>query len=224
MTHLLSWNGRPGLEPSLEHANREQNVCVVRPDAGPCDRDATLERPAPRVGSRRMKWTRVVGLGSGVALLARAAVGAPPDSVRMVGEEAACPSPAQVVTVLRRLLPRMKVTAEPGSAGTEDATIVDEGSQYRVTIAGQERSFIDAARQCAERARHAAVFVALVLDPPTIPEPSEPAPPAPPAPVAATPVPPDAERPALRSPAPQPAPLVDLTLGPTFQVAPAEGD
>jgi hypothetical protein len=63
------------------------------------------------------------------------------------------------------MLPRTKITLDQGSKGAPEATISDQGVQFRVTIAGQERSFDDAARQCAERARHAAVFLALVLDP-----------------------------------------------------------
>ena len=166
-----------------------------------------------------MKWTRAIGFGAGVVLLAPAAGAAPPPSVRMVGEEASCPTPAQVVTVLRRLLPRTKVTAESGQPAREDAAIADEGAQYRVTIAGQERSFVDGARQCAERARHAAVFVALVLDPPMIPEPSEPSP----APSSAPPAAPVPERPAAASRAPQLFPPVDLTFGAIVQAAPAAG-
>ena len=174
-----------------------------------------------------MKQSRAICLGpgavllAGVVLLAAAAGAAAPPSVRMVGDDAACPSPAQVVTVLRRLLPRTKVTAETGQAAPADAVIADEGSQYRVTIGGQERTFVDGARQCAERARHAAVFVALVLDPPTIPEPAEPAP----ASSAVIPaVPSLSERPAPPPPAHKPSPSLDLTLGPILQMAPSAGD
>jgi hypothetical protein len=167
-----------------------------------------------------MRWRRAIVQAAGALLLSPAVFAAPPPSLRMVGEEAACPTPAQVITVLRRLLPRTKVIAENGPAAPEDGAIIDEGSQYRVTIAGQERSFVDAARQCAERARHAAVFVALVLDPPLVPEPSEATPPTP----AATPPPlPPPERPAA-PPSPRTPTSVDLTLGTILQVAPGGGD
>jgi hypothetical protein len=168
-----------------------------------------------------MKWRRAIVLAASAVSSASAALAAPPPSVRMVGEETACPTPAQVVTVLRRLLPRTKVTAESGPAAPADAAIKDEGSHYRVSIAGQEREFVDNARQCAERARHAAVFVALVLDPPMIPEPSD-APPAPPA--AAPPSLPPAERAATPSPAPATFTALDLTLGAALQVAPSAGE
>ncbi|HMI87241.1 MAG TPA: hypothetical protein VK550_24285 [Polyangiaceae bacterium] len=168
-----------------------------------------------------MRWTRAILLGAGLVPLAATAGAAPPPFVRMVGEEAACPTPAQVVTVLRRLLPKTKVTAETGTVAPGDAAITDEGSQYRVTIAGQERSFVDGARQCAERAKHAAVFVALVLDPPTVPEPPEtsPTPPssAPPAPL-------PAERPAAPSPERLTFPPIDVSLEAVFQVAPTAGE
>lgn len=94
----------------------------------------------------------------------------PPPSLRVAGEDAACPTAKQVATVLERMLPRTKITAEPGKVGASDVTVSDQGAHFRVTVAGQERSFDDGAHQCAERARHAAVFVALIVDPPAIAE------------------------------------------------------
>ena len=86
--------------------------------------------------------------------------------------------------MLDRMLPRTKVTADSGPAGASDAAVSDEGVHVRVNVAGQERSFDDGGRQCSERARHAAVFIALVVDPPSIaesrPEGPEAPPPAPP--------------------------------------------
>jgi hypothetical protein len=169
-----------------------------------------------------MKSRRAIVLGAAVVVVASDALAVPPPFVRMVGDDTACPTPTQVVAVLRRLLPRTKVTAESGPATSTDATITDEGSQYRITIAGQERSFVDGARQCAERARHAAVFVALVLDPPMVPEPSEEVPTPPVA--TAPPVAPAVERPAVPSPARSTVPSVDLSLETTLLVAPAAGE
>jgi hypothetical protein len=87
-----------------------------------------------------------------------------------------------------------------------------------VTVAGQERSFVDGGRQCAERARHAAVFVALIVDPPAI---AELGPEAPDASLAkapsATPV--DAARP---PPERRPSGMAwDVALGAVMFVAPA---
>ena len=101
----------------------------------------------------------------------RAAHADPPPSLRVVGLDTACPTARQVATVLERMLPRTKITADTGPPGAADATVSDQGAHFQVTVAGQERSFDDAARQCSERARHVAVFIALVLDPPMIAEP-----------------------------------------------------
>jgi uncharacterized protein (DUF736 family) len=123
--------------------------------------------------------------------------------------------------VLKRLLVRTQVTADVGPIGPSDAIIDDQGPQFRVTVAGQERSFVDVARGCAERAQHAAVFIALVLDPPMIAEaPAEPAvaAPAPAAPAPALPV--------REPPRPPPASATnawqwELALGGTVLAAPA---
>ncbi|HEY3592402.1 MAG TPA: hypothetical protein VGL13_00950, partial [Polyangiaceae bacterium] len=64
--------------------------------------------------------------------------------------------------------------------------VVDLGDRFRVSVAGHSREYEDATRDCAERARIAAVFLALTLSPPEIPiEPARPPPtPAPPRPAA----------------------------------------
>jgi hypothetical protein len=122
-----------------------------------------------------------------------------------------------VVAVLKRLLLHTQVSSDAGPLGPSDAIIDDQGSQYRVTVAGQERSFVDASRGCAERAQHAAVFVALILDPPMIAEP-------PPPPVIPAPLPPAPEQ------ARKPASTVpdtwrwELALGGSMLVAPAAAD
>jgi hypothetical protein len=141
----------------------------------------------------------------------------PPPSLRVVGQDATCPTATQVATVLVRMLPRTKITAETGPPGAAEATVSDQGPRFRVTVAGQERSFDDGAHQCPERARHAAVFVALVVDPPAIAELlSEP--PAAPAPVVS---PVDAPRP---PPERRPSGWQwDMALGAALLVAP-EGE
>jgi len=52
--------------------------------------------------------------------------------------------------------------------------VVDLGSRFSVTVKGRTREYLDASRNCEQRARMAAVFVALTLAPPDITEPSEP--------------------------------------------------
>jgi hypothetical protein len=45
----------------------------------------------------------------------------------------------------------------------------DLGDRFEVAAAGQTRQYLDAARDCSERARVAAVFIALALNPPATP-------------------------------------------------------
>jgi hypothetical protein len=54
---------------------------------------------------------------------------------------------------------------------------VDLGDAFEVTASGQVQRYADAAHDCAERARVAAVFVALAMNPPAL-EPPRPPPPA----------------------------------------------
>jgi len=135
------------------------------------------------------------GLLAGMLPMPAAHADAPP-SLRVMGQDGACPSPKQVATVLERMLPRTKVTADAGAITAAEVTVSDQGPRFRVNVGGQTRSFDDGAHQCAERARHAAVFIALVLDPPAIAEPSSEAPAASPAaaPTAAPPPPKAPER------------------------------
>ena len=161
-----------------------------------------LKRKSRAWESKRMRvgWAIPFGAASGLiaAVLPMTAAHAdPPSSLRVVGQDTGCPSAKQVAAVLERMLPRTKVTAEAGSPTAAETTVSDQGARFRVTVAGQERSFDDGAHQCAERARHAAVFVALVLDPPAISDLSPDAPPAPPAAVPPPPAspPPPPERP-----------------------------
>jgi hypothetical protein len=156
-----------------------------------------------------MHWTRASVIASGILLLTTPVAGAPPPSLRIVGDNRGCPTPEQIATMLERVLVRTKVAADTGLPGPGDASVSDEGPHFRVQVAGQERSFVDAAGNCLERARHAAVFVALIVDPPLVPEPPLPVPPVPPS---------AAEHPSVRAPSQKP---LDLTFAPVFQVAPA---
>lgn len=138
-----------------------------------------------------------------------------------MGDERACPAPSQVAALLGSLLRGTKIVTSPeppgnprrnAAAGPDDATISDDGSRFRVEIAGRERVFSDPERDCIERARQAAVFVALVLDPPlladrvTIEPPSE------------------KSAPTATAPARGSGPRVDLELGSFFQTAPATAE
>ena len=69
------------------------------------------------------------------------------------------------------------VTAALGSALGNEATtgaadvprVSDQGDRFSVAVRGQTRQFVDPARDCDERARAAAVFIALALNPPVVP-------------------------------------------------------
>jgi hypothetical protein len=143
--------------------------------------------------------------------LARTAVAAAPALVT-VGSNSACPSAEDVVQELGPLLPRSRVLV---GVAAPSAEVVDDGESVRVRVGDQERSFRDAGRACRERARTAAVFIGLVLDPPSLAEaPPEPAPPPPPSP-AARPAsfPSGTASPRLSTP-------LTLQLGPLLQAAP----
>jgi hypothetical protein len=144
-------------------------------------------------------------------LLLGKAHAAPRATLRVAGDERGCPSPTQVATVLGTLLRETKVSASVAPPAPEDASVSDDGAQFRVMIAGRSRELTDAVRDCAERARQAAVFVALILDPPMVADGVE-APPAEKPPVA---------RIATSS---EPGPSFDLALGSFVQASPAVAD
>ncbi len=152
------------------------------------------------------------------ALLALAACGfvhslafaAPPEHLELSGTSS-CPGSAEVMAELAPLLPHTRIVLNSSgtpAAGAVSASIDDEGERVRIRVVSEERVFRDASRSCGERARTAAVFIGLVLDPPVLSE----AKPAPlPAPTA---------RPA-RPPAPaEVAVPLTLELGPVLQAAP----
>lgn len=138
----------------------------------------------------------------------------PPAKLRL--HAAACPSAEQVAAELGPLLPHTELvlaTEEGESAESPEneasASVEDAGEVMRIKVAGQRRQFPDAARACKERAKTAAVFIGLVLDPPLLPERRpKPAPPPP------EPPPPPPPR------APTPSTEYSLKLGPLLQAAP----
>lgn len=72
------------------------------------------------------------------------------------------------------LLPVLGNVTVPGNAAPR---VSDLGDRFEAAAAGQTGLYVDAGRDCAERARVAAVFIALALNPPTF----QSAPPRPPA-------------------------------------------
>jgi hypothetical protein len=123
----------------------------------------------------RAAWALVV-----VALVAQRASGAPL-RVAVRGSEASCPSVEQLIVALRPLVPDVTLMKEIADAARTIELSDDAGPGYSIRVDALERSFTDPGRDCAERARLAAVFAALALAPPTPPsepitKPAEPAP------------------------------------------------
>jgi hypothetical protein len=79
-----------------------------------------------------------------------------------VATSGSCPESSAVQSVLAGLLPT-KMPREPAG----NAKVSDLGDSYVVAVGDQVKTYTDAARDCAERARVAAAFVALVLSPET---------------------------------------------------------
>jgi hypothetical protein len=112
-----------------------------------------------------------------VCLLAGSASGTPPAtlSIRTSSE---CPRAVDVARELGPILPAtaIRVAAEARAAEGASATVDDLGEEVSIRVAGEERIIHDTARACTERARSAAVFIGLVLDPPVLPGPRNPEP------------------------------------------------
>jgi hypothetical protein len=117
----------------------------------------------------------------------------------MFGGPSLCPRPDAVWAELGTLVPRDRLDARlraVAGAGAPVVQIFDLGVPYRIVAAGRVREYRDETRDCAYRARIAAVFVALAIDPAELSMEPPPPPRAPPAPTAPLPV--AAQRPAAR--------------------------
>jgi hypothetical protein len=98
-----------------------------------------------------------------------------------------CPTREAVAAALSPALAHFRPNLDPLPS---DFRLADLGDAFEVTVGGQVQRYADAPRDCAERARVAAVFVALAMNPPSL-EATRPPPPVPP--------------PAIQQPPPQPA-------------------
>jgi len=128
-----------------------------------------------------------------VLLLARPALALPPAEIA-VSARGECPAAERVQRQLAPLLVETRVHA--GSEGSaEQVWVADEGRGFRVKVRDVERAIDNPARDCEERARIAAVLVALVVDPPLSAGDSTAAEPAPRPRSAAVPAPPPARLP-----------------------------
>ena len=114
---------------------------------------------------------------------------APNNAQKTDGEQTSgCPTREAVAAALSPALAHIRPNLDPLPS---DFRLADLGDAFEVTVGGQVQRYADAARDCAERARVAAVFVALAMNPPSL-EPPRPPPPVPP--------------PAVQQPQPPPAP------------------
>jgi hypothetical protein len=129
-------------------------------------------RAAPTLAPVRSMFRGGVASAMFVALGARAQPASPP----AVAGESGCPDPAAVQQVLATLLSATE-TSEPSTIA-----VADFGSRYRVTVGDRVKTYLDPHRNCAERVRIAAAFIALALNPEEAPSPvdSEPTPITPP--------------------------------------------
>jgi hypothetical protein len=157
-------------------------------------------RPNPRLH-------RLPCIGGACVALAAPGAAAQGAFVPTVTVEGACPNQEAVQTVLRSLLP-----AADRAAASAGATIVDRGDSFVVVSGGRTKAYPDPDRNCAQRARIAAAFIALVLEPGPVPSESEPVAPPPAAP----------PRQEDRTPAPRRSaalPWVRLAVRGAFQVS-----
>lgn len=132
-----------------------------------------------------------------VALLSATATARAADPPgRLIGGSSTCPSPAAVRTEIELLVPREQLNARLRASGGSNplVEITDLGVPFQVVVAGSAREYRDEARDCAYRARVAAVFVALVLHPGAM--------------LAPRTNPPPREPPAVAPPRPPPEPAV----------------
>ncbi|HVY37587.1 MAG TPA: hypothetical protein VHM31_06615 [Polyangia bacterium] len=122
-----------------------------------------------------------------------------------------CPTRDAVAQAVAQALPSaLREGAPAGGALPASVQVTDLGDAFEVAVGRQVQRYADPARDCAERARVAAVFVALALSPPAAL-----APPPPPPPV----VPPPPPAP----PEPRAADLVRLGLAARFDTAAGGG-
>ncbi len=149
-------------------------------------RGAGSVEPGPPAGRQPADATRVPDAAEPSAPTAAA----PSEPSKVIGGSSMCPRPQDVWAELGTLVPSERLAQRLAEAAgpSSPVEIFDLGVPYRVIAGGRVREYRDETRDCAHRARVAAVFVALALDPPvasseppaTIPAPaaSEVAPPA----------------------------------------------
>jgi hypothetical protein len=100
-----------------------------------------------------------------------AASGVEVDSVRILAPPgASCPAAADVARELSSLLPQLSISAgQDVQPASSVATLsFSDADAYRVDLGSESRTFVDGNHRCADRARTAAVFIAMSLSPPEL--------------------------------------------------------
>jgi hypothetical protein len=91
---------------------------------------------------------------------------APPLQVQ---SEGTCPNAEQASAALNYLLKESgNTTGSDTASAAQTLVLVDLGPRYQVALDGQTREYEDPVRDCEERARVAAVFAAMILEPPEV--------------------------------------------------------
>jgi len=109
----------------------------------------------------------VVAAVSVVIAPGHAGAAEPPELESLVAGASSCPRPDLVLAELATLLPPDRLAARLRAYSGTPAVVelVDLGIPFQVIVAGRVREYRDEARDCVHRARVAAVFVALTIDP-----------------------------------------------------------
>ena len=134
---------------------------------------------------------RVIAAAVSVIIVSgHAGAAEPPELETLVGGSSSCPRPDLVLAELATLLPPDRLGARLRAYSGTPAVVelVDVGVGFQVIVAGRVREYRDEARDCVHRARVAAVFVALTIDPAFVAA-AAPPPVAPPPPTIVEPVP-----------------------------------
>ena len=116
----------------------------------------------PRVASRVTGLTLGLAVALGCAVEGTAAAQAA-DPAALVGGDSSCPTPAAVWQNLVPLVPgdllvnRLRVAGGP----TPPVQVIDLGTSFLVIAGHRVREYPEPARNCAERARFSALFIAI---------------------------------------------------------------
>jgi hypothetical protein len=80
-------------------------------------------------------------------------------AIELVESDGRCPTAQELADALRSIFPDVAIRGD--GRGDLRVELVRSGDRYRVVAGTAEREFVDPAMRCDERARNAAVFVAL---------------------------------------------------------------